>query len=183
MSLLQESSPSRFWAHTGGHIDLKPLGAVPITADQLVDRALISEAFHRFAYAHDENRVDVLESCFTEDAAFSGSHGADVFFTVHGREAIGARIGANIPKLYGQRRHCITNITIEAMTESEASALAYCIVPCCADGVEWKAQSFYICDLRKCEDGFWRFSRMLMGMDAYNQDERDDHIRGSLASE
>lgn len=181
MSTLEETSPSRFWAHAGGHLDLKPLGAVPITVEQLLDRTLINEAFHRFAYAHDENRMDVLLSCFTDDAEFSGSHGAEVFFTVHGTEAIAQRLGPNIPQLYGQRRHCITNITIEEMSESEASAIAYCIVPCCADGVEWKAQSFYFCDLRKCDDGFWRFSRMLMGMDGYNSDARDDHIRGSLA--
>jgi hypothetical protein len=160
--------PPRFWASLGGRIDLKPLGAVPQTLEQVLDRMLIMEAFARFGIAHDENRVDVIMSCFTDDIVLEGSNGsAEPTNVMRGREAVQKRLEGNVGILYGQRRHCMSNIILESLTETEATAIAYGMVPRAADGFVIQASVLYDADLRKEADGFWRFSRFFIGCDDY----------------
>jgi hypothetical protein len=160
--------PAKFWASRGGLIDVKPLGACPQSQDQVLDRMMIWEAFSRFGIGHDEDRVDVVLSCLTDDVTFefaTGSATADV--TLHGKEAVRARLAPNLSRLYGQRRHCITNVVIDDFTAATATAIAYGIVSRAADGLIIQASVLYAGKLRKEADGYWRFSRFFIGCDDY----------------
>lgn len=163
-----DTFPPKFWASTQGLIDLQPLGAVPFRPDQVVDRLMIEDVFKRFGVAHDENRVDVIASLLTDDVSFEFSTGsATPELTIKGREAVHAQLEPRVPLLYGQRRHCITNIVIDRLTDSEATAVAYGVVPRAADGFIIQASVIYRGDLRKEADGFWRLSRFFIGVDDY----------------
>lgn len=163
--------PDLFWASEQGLISLRKLGEVPFSLDQVRDRMLITEAFYRFATGHDENRVDVVVSCMTEDVEFEFSKGsATPFEVIHGRAALEERLLTGIPLMYGQRRHCMTNVLVESLTESAATAYAYGIVTRAAEGLVLQATVMYVGHLRKEPDGFWRFNRFFIGMDEYTDD-------------
>jgi hypothetical protein len=162
----KDTFPPRFWASQGGLIDAKPLGAVPASLDQVLDRLLIHEAFDRWAIAHDENRVDILLSVLTEDVVLEyGVGNALPDFTIEGKSEVQSRLGASIPHLTGQRRHCMTNVLIESLSESAALAIAYGIVPTAADGYIIQTSVIYRGELTKEADGFWRFARLFIGCD------------------
>ena len=162
----KEPFPPRFWASQGGLIDAKPLGAVPASADQVLDRLLIHEAFDRWAIAHDENRVDILLSVLTDDVLLEyGVGNAVPDFTISGKAEVEARLGSSIPHLSGQRRHCMTNVLVESLSGSKALAIAYGIVPAAADGYIIQTSVLYRGELAKEADGFWRFSRLFIGCD------------------
>jgi enoyl-CoA hydratase/carnithine racemase len=163
--------PDLFWASRQGLINLQRLGEVPFPPDQVRDRMLITEAFYRFATGHDENRVDVVVSCMTDDVEFEFSKGsAAPFDVVHGRAALESRLTKGIPLMYGQRRHCMTNVLIESLSDAAATAYAYGIVSRAAQGLVLQATVMYLGELRKESDGFWRFSRFFIGMDEYTDD-------------
>ena len=160
--------PPKFWASEQGLIDLQPLGAVAYDQATLADRLMIAEAFHRFGIAHDENRIDVLLSVMTDDVIFEFSVGsATPTLTRHGREAVRAQLEPRIPLMLGQRRHCITNIVVDALTHDAAKAVAYGIVPLAADGLVLHASVVYSAQLRKEADALWRFSRLFIGVDDF----------------
>lgn len=168
---METTFPDLFWASKQGLIDVHKLGDVPFSVDQIRDRMLITEAFYRFATGHDENRVDVVVSCMTDDVSFEFSKGsAKPFDEVHGRAALEERLTKGIPLMYGQRRHCMSNVLIESLTESTATAYAYGIVSRAAVGLVMQATVMYVGELRKEPDGFWRFSRFFIGMDEYTDD-------------
>jgi hypothetical protein len=165
---LDVTFPAKFWASRGGLIDVKPLGACPQSQDQVLDRMMIWEAFSRFGIGHDEDRVDVVLSCMTDDVTFefgTGSAVADV--SLRGKDAVRARLEPNVSRLYGQRRHCITNVVIDDFTGTTATAIAYGIVSRAADGFIIQASVLYAGELRKEADGYWRFSRFFIGCDDY----------------
>jgi ketosteroid isomerase-like protein len=147
---------------------VKPLGACPQRPDQVLDRLLIAEAFSRFGIGHDEDRVDVVLSCLTDDVSFEFATGtATAEIVLRGKEAVRARLAPNLSKLYGQRRHCITNVVIDDLTAATATAMAYGIVSRAADGLVLQAAVLYAAELRKEADGYWRFSRFFIGCDDY----------------
>ncbi len=163
-----ETFPPLSWGSRGGLIDVQPLGASPQTRDQVLDRLLISEAFARFGIGHDEDRVDVVLSCLTDDVSFefaAGSATPDI--TLLGKEAVRARLAPNLSRLYGQRRHCITNVIVDDLTDGTATAIAYGVVTRAADGLVIQASVLYAGRLRKEADGYWRFSRLFIGCDDY----------------
>lgn len=162
-----DSFPPKFWASKGGLIDVKPLGSFAASADQVLDRLLIHEAFDRWSIGHDENRVDVVLSVLTDDVVLEyGIGNAVPDFVIRGKTEVESRLGSNIPTLTGQRRHCITNVLIESLSTSQALAIAYGIVPKAADGYIIQTTVLYRGELLKEADGFWRFSRFFVGCDA-----------------
>jgi SnoaL-like domain len=162
-----ETFPPRFWASKGGLIDVKPLGSLPAHPDQVLDRLLIHEAFDRWSIGHDENLLDVVLSVLTDDVLLEYGIGSAVpDFVIRGKAEVEARLGPNIPTLTGQRRHCITNVLIESYSPTQATAIAYGIVPRAADGYVIQTSVLYRGELRKEADGYWRFSRFFVGCDA-----------------
>jgi hypothetical protein len=162
------TQPRQAWAHLDGKIDLKPLAAADWSPAAVATRLQIWEAFSRFGTAHDEARADVLGSCFTEDAIFEVAEGAgQPFVHYEGRPAITGRLAAIIAEQGDQRRHCITNILVENLTGTTAHALAYGMVGVAADGITLGVTCLYVADLKREDDGCWRFSYFYIGMDSY----------------
>ena len=159
--------PAQAWAHKEGRVNMRLHGAAPVRPDPMA-YLLIQEAFARYGIAHDEARIDVLRTLFTKNAVLEVAEGhAKPFQTVTGREAMMKNFQSVLAQQADQRRHCITNVILERLTEDEASALAYSIVTVAADGLLLGASVFYAADLRREADGVWRFSRIFIGMDAY----------------
>ena len=166
---LKRTSPQPFWGSLGGLVELsaaRPLSATS-TAD-LTARLQIEEAFARFGIAHDENRVDVLLSVFTEDAEIGfGSGSALADLTFRGSAMIRDEFTRRLPSRRGQKRHCITNVVVEQLEAGSARAVGYGIVTRAADGLRVQASVLYRGELSRCDDGFWRFSRFFIGVDEY----------------
>src|ERR1700684_1115423 len=68
-----KTRPQQAWAHKEGKIDLRPLAPAQWGPEALAARAQIADAFFRFGMAWDEARLDVLCSCFTQDAIFESA--------------------------------------------------------------------------------------------------------------
>jgi hypothetical protein len=167
MSDVTQTRPEQAWAHKSGLLAMGIHKAIPADSNAL-DRLAIGEAFSRFGIAHDENRIDVLGTCFTEDAVLLVTEGsAEPLAKMEGRDAILRGLGSVISQQTDQRRHCITNVVIDELTDAEAKALAYGMVSCAADDLWLGASVIYAGDLRKESDGTWRFTRFVIGMDLY----------------
>ena len=174
--------PRRYWASEEGLVALKRLGEVPFEIEQVRDRMLIAEAFNRFAIAHDENRLDVVLSVMADDVDFAGSLGtATPFNGYRGKKALEKGLLTGIPKMPGQRRHAISNVVVESMDERTATAYAYGVVTNAVRGLLLQASVIYVGDLRKEDDGFWRFTRFFIGMDEYDDENEPTLPRAGRA--
>ncbi len=159
--------PEQAWAHQYKKIHLLPNGATSTNSDTF-DRMLIQEAFARYGIAYDEVRLDVLASLFTEDAVVEVTEGPKTLNVNTGREAILKNFSSALSQQGDQRRHAVTNLVFEKLTKTEASVLAYGIVTVAANGLSLGATVIYSADFRRGNDGLWRFSRLLIGMDTYS---------------
>jgi hypothetical protein len=162
------TQPRQAWAHVDGKIDLQPLKAADWSPAAVAARLQIAEAFSRFGTAHDEARTDIIGSCFTQDAIFEVAEGSgQPFVHYEGRQTITGRLTAIIAEQGDQRRHCITNVLVEDLTDATAHALAYGMVPIAANGITLGVTCLYVADLKREDDGCWRFSYFYIGMDSY----------------
>jgi hypothetical protein len=162
--------PPQAWAHRQGKIDMRPMVPADWSAPALAARAQIAEAFYRFGVAHDEARVDVVVSCFTEDTVFEVAQGqAQAFTSFHGRDELFDRLTRIIAQQSDQRRHVISNVLVEQLDleAGTATALAFSVVTVAANGLSVGASVIYTADLRRESDGCWRFSYFFIGMDSY----------------
>jgi hypothetical protein len=91
----------------------------------------------------------------------------DPIDSAEGQDEIVRTVGNSLQQQQDQRRHVITNIVIDRLTEKEASAVAYGIVAISKDGLSLGASVIYSADLRREADGVWRFSKFVIGMDHY----------------
>lgn len=154
------------WAHENGLIDLQPNG-VRLEHDDAIDRLKIQEAFARWGIAYDEGQANVIESLFTDDAVFQVTEGSSKpIAAVNGKHAIAANALSALHQQGDQRRHAISNIVIDRLTQTEARAIAYSTVVV-SDSLTIGASVIYSADLRRGNDGVWRFSRLVIGMDNY----------------
>lgn len=167
-------APLQAWAHRLGKIDVRPLASADWSPAALAARAQIAEAFYRFGISHDEARVDVLVTCFTEDTIFEvARRQAQGFETFRGRTELFERLTKVIASQGDQRRHAISNIVVEELDLDEgiARALAYGVVTAVSadpadEGARVATSVIYTTALRREADGCWRFSSFFIGMDA-----------------
>jgi ketosteroid isomerase-like protein len=160
--------PRQAWAHRDGKIDMMPLRPADWGSEALSVRAQIAEAFYRFGIAHDEARVDVVVSCFTEDTVFEVAQGQGEPFTrFTGREELFEQLTRIIAERGDQRRHVISNVVVEELdlAAGTACALAFSLVSVAANGLSLGASVIYTARLRRDVDGCWRFSYFFIGMD------------------
>jgi hypothetical protein len=166
----QPDPPRQAWAHREGLVDLRPAGPASWTPASVQARLQIADTFYRFAIAHDEARIEVLESCFTEDGRLDVSQAHAAPFTSHqGRPAIGAALAHIIGQQDDQRRHLISNIVVEELGDATATAIAYGLISAAtADGgLHLGCSAIYRAELARGSDGCWRFARFHIGMDTY----------------
>ncbi len=162
--------PGQAWSHRSGKVDLRPLAPGDWSPEALAARAQIAEAFSRFGTAFDEARVDVLCSCFTEDALFEVGLGSAQPRTRFGsRQEIAEQLPGRIAAQADQRRHLMGNVLVEELDvdAGTARALAYSVVTVASDGLSLGASVLYTSELRREDDGCWRFSSFFIGMDEY----------------
>ncbi len=162
--------PGQAWSHRTGKVDLRPLAPADWSPEALTARARIAEAFYRFGTAFDEARVDVLCSCFTGDALFEVGLGSPEPRTRFGsRQEIAEQLPGRIAAQADQRRHLMGNVLVEELDvdAGTARALAYSVVTVASDGLSLGASVLYTSELRREDDGCWRFSSFFIGMDEY----------------
>jgi hypothetical protein len=159
--------PRQGWAHKDGVMSLKS-NCPTIDAESAVNRLLIHEAFARWGIAYDEAQFEVIRSLFTKGAELVVLLGSkEPINSAKGSDAIVDSVANALRQQQDQRRHAITNVVIDRLTENEASAIAYGIVIVANDGLSLGASVIYFGDLRCEADGVWRFSKFVIGMDHY----------------
>lgn len=159
--------PPQHWASKVGWVNLKPNG-VALESSNVLDRLLIQEAFYRWGIAWDEARLEVVRSLFTWNGELVITRGSDKPISRHvGPDVIANYVDAASRVQADQRRHAMTNVVIDRLSANEATTIAYGIVTIAADGLSLGATVIYSAELRKEEDGVWRFSKFVIGMDDY----------------
>ncbi|MCU1673668.1 MAG: nuclear transport factor 2 family protein [Frankiales bacterium] len=167
MSDASDLRPVPAWARQTGHTRVQRLAA-EAQAGAAIDRLLIAERIYRYGWSYDERDQQGLEDCFTEDGSWEG--------LIMGRDQVGPFVGrATIVEwLMGfwsqqadQRRHIFTNVVIDDLGASIATAHAYLMLTAAAAAsVSTETVGPYRLELVKDPDGVWRFSRLLGGYDA-----------------
>jgi SnoaL-like domain len=159
--------PRQGWAHADG---VMSLGLnQPVAPAQAIDRLMIHETFARWGIAWDEGRLDVIRSLFTD-------HGELVILEatskplqqLNGQDAILEHVRRTRAVQADQRRHAISNIVLEKLDATHASALAYGVVTVIKGGQMYLgATVFYRGELIKDPAAGWQFTSFVIGMDAY----------------
>lgn len=165
---LAETFPAQHWASQGGIVDIHPNGANVWSTEQLVDIKLIEEAFGRWALFYDEGRSDLLPSLLTEDVVVNVRLGdPEPMGVFEGVPAVAKYNDDTLAVQLDQRRHLMTNILVDSLDGTTATATAFGLVMQMADGLKLGAMVFYTSDLVKGEDGVWRFARLDINIDDY----------------
>ncbi len=170
MTTAAPTLPRQAWAHRDGKIDMRPLETANWSPAALAARAQIADAFYRFGIAHDEARVNVVGSCFTADTVFEVAEGqAEPFTRFRGRDELVDRLTRLIAEQGDQRRHLIGNVVVDKLdlAAGTATALAFGLVSRAANGLTLGVSVIYTANLRREDDGCWRFSYFFIGMDNY----------------
>ncbi len=166
-TLKTATSPPQHWASKVGLVDLQVNG-VALESNSVLDRLLIQEAVYRWGMAWDEARLDVVRSLFMKEGELVITRGSAQPISRHAtRDVIAKYVEAASHVQADQRRHAMSNVVIDRLTDSEATALAYGIVTIAADGLSLGATVIYNAELRKEADGVWRFLKFVIGMDDY----------------
>jgi len=161
-----EAAPQRAWAHEQGVANLQPNRPHEhkLSAEDLV---AIHELFSRWGIGYDEGRLAVIGSLFTQDAEFVVLKGSAIPLSTHsGTDDILATLRSTMAEQGDQRRHLITNVVIEPVDENRATALAYGLVIAHGESMFIGATVIYSADVVR-QDGVWKFSRYVIGMDDY----------------
>lgn len=165
--LAAQTFPPQHWATISGLVEVHPNGQ-PWENTDPVDLMRIHEAFARWSLFYDEGRADLLPSLFTGEAEMIVTLGsAEPIASFTGPQAMGDYVMSTLADQKDQRRHAMSNVLIDEITDNTAKALAYGTVIQAADGLSVGALVFYSGDLEKGDDGIWRFSRFVIGIDDY----------------
>jgi hypothetical protein len=159
--------PRQGWAHADGVMSLGR--NQPVVPAQAIDRLMIHETFARWGIAWDEGRLDVIRSLFAD-------HGELVILEasskplqhLKGHDAILEHVRRSRATQADQRRHAISNIVLDKLDLTRATALAYGVVTVVKGGqIVLGATVFYRGDLIKDPTAGWLFESFVIGMDAY----------------
>jgi hypothetical protein len=165
MNRTTDLRPAPAWAKAGGHSQVTALHHRD--ADRAIDHVLIAERIYRYGWAFDERNPELLGDCFTEDAVWEAN--------VMGLEPVGPYVGraAIVQWLAGfweiqhdQRRHLFTNVIVQDLTDTTATAHAYLMLTASADAAMTPVTAGpYRLELLREPDS-WRLARMVAGFDA-----------------
>ena len=130
-------------------------------------RQALQEVIHRYCWAFDERRGDLLRECFTEDGTWEAS--------VMGETRVGPFLGQDQVQEWlsrfwdhqrDQRRHLILNFLVEDLSEDRATALAYLLLMGSSDAASrMETVGFYRLDFRN-DEGTWRIASLAAGFDS-----------------
>lgn len=130
------------------------------------DKLTIHELLARSAWAYDEKRLDVLESCFTVDARMRLRIGSGDFGEPHdGRAAILQLIRGALESQSDQRRHVISNVFFESEEQDSAVVVSTLTLLATADGrISVLSAGVYRDTVVRAPEG-WRFRERLLSLD------------------
>lgn len=158
--------PSPAWAHGTGLVRLRT-GAERSVAPPLDPRQALQEVIHRYCWAFDERRGDLLAECFTAGGTWEAS--------VMGETRVGPFVGqAQVQEWLSrfwdhqrdQRRHLILNFIVEDLQDDRATALAYLLLMGSSDAASrMESVGFYRLDFR-IDGGAWRIESLQAGFDS-----------------
>lgn len=158
--------PAPAWAHATGVVNLRGSADRHLSTPLNPAQAL-QEAIHRYCWAFDERRADLLLECFTADASWEAS--------VMGETRVGPFVGqAQVQEWLSrfwahqrdQRRHLILNFIVEELHDDHATALAYLLLMGSSDAQSrLETTGFYRLTYQRGADG-WRISSLFAGFDS-----------------
>lgn len=157
--------PTPGWARSAGQSQVT--GGVDGSVGSAVDRILIAERIYRYGWGYDERNRELLADCFTEDAVWEGSvMGLEPVGPFEGRDAIVAFLCTFWDAQDDQRRHVFTNVVVDALSDTDATAHAYLVLTSAGDATFQPVTSGpYRLNFRKESDG-WRITHLIGGWDA-----------------
>jgi hypothetical protein len=129
---------------------------------------MIGERVHRYGWGYDERDPGQLADCFTADGVWEGSiMGADQVGPFVGRDAVVAFLAGFWDVQTDQRRHIFTNVVVDDLTGTTATAHAYLLLTASSDATMTPVTNGpYRLEMRKEEGGVWRIARLTAGFDA-----------------
>jgi ketosteroid isomerase-like protein len=157
----EELRPRPAWARETGWIEVGPAPVAP-------DRAAVVERVHRYGWAFDERRADLLVDCFTADGVWEGSiMGVDPVGPFRGGRAVADWLAGFWTTQRDQRRHVFTNTLVEELGADRATVLAYLVLTSASAGaVRTETTGCYRFQLAREPDGAWRIAHLFAGFDA-----------------
>jgi hypothetical protein len=159
------SQPEPGWGSRYGFLSVPDAGGAPTSASPIASMA-IQERIHRYAWAFDERRRDVLANCFTADAVWAGNTaGTAPVAPLHGRNAIADWLSGFWTRQVDQRRHLLLSVVVSHEDETSAHALASLALTAARAGrIAIVLTSFYNFDLVR-EEEIWRIAGLFEGFD------------------
>lgn len=126
----------------------------------------ITELLARYTWAHDSRDFDALQACFTESAVYTMRIADGPASTpTQGGEAIAALVKSFKEKQTDQRRHLITNVVADEVSEDAAIVRSYVTV-FATEGDTSRLVTTGVCtDELVKTGGSWKFSRKDMHLD------------------
>lgn len=170
MSRVSENSskqlhPEPGWSAREGHSVLKRV-AMDATGSSAIDRLLITERIYRYGWCFDERNPELLGDCFTADGVWEGRiMGETSVGPFEGRSAIVQWLSDFWPQQFDQRRHMFTNVTVDDLTATTATAHAYLLLTRSAGAAMISVTvGPYRLSMAK-DSGVWRIAHLIGGFD------------------
>jgi hypothetical protein len=164
MSESSHLQPEPGWGRTTGHVRVGRLSHSE--AGRALDRLEIAERVSRYGWGYDERDRELLGDCFTDGAVWEGSiMGQHAVGPFTGREQIVDWLATFWDEQHDQRRHILTNLVVQDLTEEAATAHAYLLLTAATDGqVTPVTTGPYRFELSR-QDDCWRIARLVAGFD------------------
>jgi hypothetical protein len=133
----------------------------------MADRGRIADLWGGYGAANDLHDLDLVESCFTEDASFTiHIAGAGSVGPLQPRKEIVAFFRDALTAQTDQRRHVLTNLRYLEDTQERARMTAYLSLVVTDNGqTVLKSAGVYETEVI-LDDGEWRFRSMVLSLDS-----------------
>ena len=133
MSEIRQLQPEPGWGRTTGQTRVGRLSHGE--AGRVLDRLEIAERIYRYGWGYDERDRELLGDCFTDDGVWEGSiMGQHPLGPFTGRDDIVAWLVTFWDEQTDQRRHRFTNLIVQDLTETTATAHAYLLLTAATNG-------------------------------------------------
>jgi ketosteroid isomerase-like protein len=124
-------------------------------------RSQIENATYRYAWAFDENDMELLADCFAEDAELVEPSGNRIVGRGPIREAFAKRRADRLER-GEQPRHFTTNVFVHSQSGSTAEASSYFVMHTTKDGALVGTSVGSYLDTWVDDGGTWRLKRRVM---------------------
>ena len=162
---IEKLHPEPGWSAREGHSQLQPV-AIDATSSSAIDRLLITERIYRYGWCFDERNPELLGDCFTADGVWEGRIMGEVSVgPFEGRSTIVQWLAAFWPQQFDQRRHMFTNVMIDDLTATTATAHAYLLLTKSAEATLIPVTVGPYRLLMAKDSGVWRIARLIGGFD------------------